>query len=46
MGGLRSNHKPCAGVTNEGLRVAAIGLEHFETAVSGHIGDLDQVGRA
>jgi len=35
-----------AGMPDEGLGIAAIGLEHFETAVSGHIGDLDQVGAA
>jgi hypothetical protein len=35
-----------AGMPDEGLGIAAIGLEHFETAVSGHIGNLDQVGAA
>ena len=31
---------------NEGLGIAAIGLEHFKAAVAGHVGDLDQVGAA
>jgi len=35
-----------AGVADEGLSIAAIGLEHFKAAVAGHVGDLDQVGAA
>ena len=31
---------------DEGLGIAAIGLEHFKAAVAGHVGDLDQVGPA
>jgi len=30
-------------VPDEGLGIAAIGLEHFEAAVAGHVGDLEQV---
>ena len=33
-----------AGMADEGLGVAAIGLEHFKAGVAGHVGDLDQVG--
>jgi hypothetical protein len=33
-----------AGMPNEGLGVAAIGLEHFKAAMAGHVGDLDQIG--
>src|SRR5262249_22842463 len=33
-----------AGMPHEGLRIAAIGLEHFKAAVAGYVGDLDQVG--
>ena len=29
---------------DEGLGIAGIGLEHFETAMAGDVGDLDQVG--
>src|SRR6266446_560109 len=28
---------------DEGLGIARIGLEHFEAAVAGHVGDLEQV---
>jgi hypothetical protein len=30
-------------VTDEGLGIAAVSLEHFKTAVAGYVGDLDQV---
>jgi hypothetical protein len=42
----RRSEQPRAGMPDEGLRIAAIGLEHFKAAVAGHIGDLDQVGAA
>jgi hypothetical protein len=35
-----------AGMPDEGLGIAGIGLEHLQTAVAGHVGDLDQVGAA
>src|SRR5689334_22393808 len=33
-------------MSDEGLGIAAIGLEHFEAAVAGHVRDLDQIGAA
>lgn len=33
-------------MSDKGLGVAAIGLEHFKAAMAGEIGDLDQVGAA
>ena len=33
-------------MSDEGLGIAEIGLEHLEAAVAGHVGDLDQVGAA
>jgi hypothetical protein len=35
-----------AGMPDEGLGVSAIGFQHLEAAVAGHVGDLDQVGTA
>jgi hypothetical protein len=35
-----------AGMPDKGLGIAGIGLEHLQTAVAGHVGDLDQVGAA
>src|SRR5262245_50599602 len=31
---------------DEGLGIAAIGLEHFKAAMAGHVSDPDQVGAA
>src|SRR5215470_2166608 len=42
----RYSEQSRAGMPDEGLGVAAIGLEHFKAAVAGHVGDLDQVGAA
>ena len=33
-------------MSDEGLGIAGIGLEHLEAAVAGHVGNLDQVGAA
>jgi hypothetical protein len=32
-----------AGVPDERLGIARVGLEHFEAAVAGHVSDLEQV---
>jgi hypothetical protein len=41
-----NSQQSCAGMPDEGLGIAAIGLEHFKAAVAGHVGDLDKVGAA
>src|SRR6266478_10168637 len=41
-----NSQQSCAGMSNEGLGIAAIGLEHLQTPVAGDVGDLDQVGTA
>jgi hypothetical protein len=35
-----------AGMPDKGLGIAAVSLEHFQAAVAGHVGDLDQVRAA
>ena len=42
----RYSEQSRAGMPDEGLGIAAIGLEHLQTAVAGHVGNLDQVGAA
>ena len=33
----RHSEQSCAGVTDEGFGIAAVGLEHLEAAVPGHV---------
>ena len=37
----RHSEQSCAGVTDEGFGIAAVGLEHLEAAVPGHVRNLD-----
>jgi hypothetical protein len=41
-----NSQQSCAGMSDEGLGIAAIGLEHLQTPVAGDVGEFDQVGTA